>query len=136
MAAHLWSGATAVGGSLGGLTGITAYLTYRLKRRSDTMSANKSMVDAANSLTATALTLLEPVKAVAAEAEKKIHNLEQVIASLTTELASSEARSRAERQELERRLVEAEAERDRLIAELARRDTELNGMPRPAPGTV
>lgn len=136
MTARLWSSAATIGTSLGGLTGLTTYLMYRLKRRSDADLANKTMIDAANSLTATALGLLEPVKTVAAEAERKVHDLEQVIASLTAELADSVARSRAERAELERRLTEAETERDRLRAEIARRDAEMNGAPHPAPAPV
>ena len=74
MAAHTWPSAATMIGSIGGLGGITAFLTYRLKRRTDADASNKALVDAANSLTATALTLLEPVKAVAAEAERKIHD--------------------------------------------------------------
>jgi hypothetical protein len=120
--------------ALGGIGGATALLTYGLKRRSDRNDAFKSRVDIANSLTATAMGLLEPVKAAIAEGEKRVHELETTIASLSAALADSEARSRAEREDLQRRLAEAEAERDRLVAELARRDAEMNGMPRPAPG--
>lgn len=118
----------------GGLSGVAACLTYWLRRREVQEAGSKQIADVAASLTATSLSLLEPVRAHAAEAERRAVALqsqmaeaEQAIKSLTEALQSSEARSRAEREELQRRLDEACAERDRLAAELARRDSELNG---------
>lgn len=136
MARSIWTNALTVTSGLGGAGGAAAWLTYRLKRRSDRDGAEKSRIDVANSLTATAIGLLEPVKAAAAEAEKRVHELESTIASLSAALADSEARSRAEREDLQRRLVAAEAERDRLLAELTRRDADVNGRARPGPGVT
>jgi hypothetical protein len=120
--------------AVGGMSGAAAFLTYWLKRREVHDAESKQIADVAQTLTATSLSLLEPVRAAAAEAEAKATHLhkqlleaEQAIRSLTEALESSEAQSRQAREALERQLAEAVAERDRLAAELARRDAGLNG---------
>lgn len=116
----------------GGLSGIAAYFTYRLKRR-EVKAAERTAEDEqarkdiaqAQSFTQTALTLLEPVKQALAEAEQRIKalqaqvvDLESAASALTQAMEALTAASQAERAELEARLAEVTAERDALRAEL------------------
>lgn len=110
----------------GGVGGVTAFLTYRLKRREVQQAADKTMVDAAKSLTETSLALLRPVQEAAAKAEEQVKalrgqvaELEAAVQSLTDSLAQLTARSAAEREELLQQLAEMTAERDRYRDQLA-----------------
>lgn len=95
-------------------------ITYRVKRRELRQAADKTMVDAAKSLTETSLALLRPVQEAAAKAEEQVKalrgqvtELEAAVKSLTESLAELTERSAAEREELQRQLAEMTAERDR-----------------------
>ena len=145
----------------GGLSGIAAFFTYRLKRR-ETKTTEKAAEKAARDeqakrdlqqaqdFTQTALALLEPVKHALAEAEDRIKalqaqvvNLETAAASLTQAMEALTAASQAERAELEARLAEVTAERDAardaLAATAAERDAlkaELEALRRQTHGSA
>lgn len=124
----------------GGLSGIAAALSYRLKRR-EIRNAEANVHDEqsrkdvaqAQSFTQTALALLEPVKEAAAEAEKQVQalrqqvtDLESSVESLKSAMAALSATATAERAELEQRLADLEqrlqaaiTERDEALARLA-----------------
>jgi hypothetical protein len=129
--------------ALGGFGGAVAYMTYRLKRREVRESSTRAAVETARDLTETSLALLEPVRAAALEAEKRVielrhqvTELEETVKSLTDALTVLAEQSKAERDELHRRLLDTEADRDRLAAELAARNAAVTGAPRPAAGTA
>lgn len=116
----------------GGISGVAAYLTYRLKRREVSQAADKTMIDAAKSLTETSLALLKPVQEAAAKAEEQVKalraqvtELETAVQSLTESLAQLTTRSAGEREELLRQLAEVTAERDRYRANAAGPGTQV-----------
>lgn len=141
----------------GGLSGVVAFFTYRLKRR-EVKAAERTAEDEqarkdiaqAQSFTQTALTLLEPVKQALAEAEQRIKtlhaqvvNLESAASALTQAMEALTVASQAERTELEERLAEVTAERDAardaLTATAAERDAlraELEALRRQTHGSA
>lgn len=130
--------AKAIGGVFGG-GGLAAWMTYRLKNREVRTSGSRFMVESAQSLTETALAVLEPVRTALAETEKKVGDLQKQL----RELEQVSARSEAERaalqarfDEVQRRLAETEAERDRLAEALAHHRVDLNGALLPGPDAV
>lgn len=109
----------------GGLGTLITYLTYRLKARESKDVSTKTMADVAKSLTETSLALLEPVRAAALAAETKVVTLqaqvrefEAIVTALTESLNTLTVRSQAEREQLQQKLAEVNAERDRIAAEL------------------
>jgi uncharacterized protein YlxW (UPF0749 family) len=108
----------------GGISGISAYLTYRIKRREVAEAATLNTAAAAKTLTDTAVALLEPLRTAAAEAERKVaaiqervRDLEHAVETLSASLAAATAASDADRAELTRQLEQVTAERDKLLAE-------------------
>lgn len=143
MARNVWGSVLTAAEGLGGAGAAVGLLGYWLRRREVREAGTMQVAKVAQTLTDTAMELLEPVRTHAAEAEakaavlqKQFAEAEAAIKALTEALASEQARSRAEREELQRQLDEVRGERDRLAAELARRDAELNGAHRVAPGAV
>lgn len=119
----------------GGIGGLAALLTYRIKQREAKETATKYMVDTAKSLTETSLSLLEPVRAGLVVAEGKVgmlqaqvRNLESIIDGLTESLETVTARSNAERDQLQQQLDAVNAERQKLAAELEVRVAELDAL--------
>lgn len=126
VALHILEGA-------GGLSGIAALFTYRLKRR-ETKTTEKAARDEqakrdlqqAQDFTQTALSLLEPVKHALAEAEDRIKalqaqvvDLETAAATLTQAMETLAESSQAQREALEAQLAQVTAERDAARADLA-----------------
>jgi SMC interacting uncharacterized protein involved in chromosome segregation len=125
----------------GGVSGLTAMLTLRLKQREAKETATKYMVDTAKSLTETSLSLLEPVRAGLVVAEGKVgmlqaqvKNLESIIDGLTESLEAVTARSNAERDQLQHQLDAVNAEREKLASELELRVAELEALRQQAQG--
>lgn len=128
-----WHVLEAVGGAAGGTVGVVAAANFLLKRRELRLKTRETEnaevqreVNTAQSLTATALLLLEPVKHALAEAEERIKalqkqvlDLETAAQTLTRAMEALTAASQAERAELETRLAEVTAERDAAQVELA-----------------
>jgi TolA-binding protein len=119
----------------GGISGISAYLTYRIKRREIQQAGTQNMAAVAKTLTDTSLALLEPVRKAAIDAEarvaalqKQVQDLEAAVDSLTGSLATLTARARTEREQMQQQLEEVTADRERLAAQLADRDAEIAGL--------
>lgn len=109
----------------GGVGGVVAFLRYRLAGKEARTTAQKAAIDTASSLTATSLSLLEPVKAAAAKAEERvavlqgqIGELEAVVVSLSESLSKLNVQASDERDEFAKRLTSTRAERDAEIHEL------------------
>lgn len=112
--------------ALAGTGGISAFLTYRTKRREIEEAGTQNMANVAKTLTDTAVALLEPVRAAATEAERKVaslqervRDLEHAMEALSASLAAATAASAADRAELTRQLEQMTAERDRLAGILS-----------------
>lgn len=120
----------------GGIGGVTAYLRYRVAGKEARTSAQMAAIDTASSLTATSLSLLEPVKAAAAKAEERvavlqgqIGELEAVVVSLSESLSKLNVQASDERDEFAARLTSTRTERDAEIhglrMQLVARDAEI-----------
>ncbi|ACU71737.1 hypothetical protein Caci_2828 [Catenulispora acidiphila DSM 44928] len=129
----LWPVVVGVGGPSGLAAAGTYFLTRRQHKEQRQQHANDAHeaehqhdVQTAQGLTATALSLLEPVKEALSEAEqrikalqKQVGDLESAAASLTSAMETLTTSSAAERQQLEEQLAEVTAERDETQDELA-----------------
>jgi hypothetical protein len=121
-----------IGSAAGGFSGISAYLTYRIKRKEVQEAGTESMASIAKTLTDTSLALLEPVRRAALDAEmrvaalqKQVQDLEAAVDSLTASLLTLTARSQTEREQMQQQLAAVTAEREQLAAALAARDAEI-----------
>lgn len=109
-----------------GSSGLAAVGTLALKRREARNAEQQGSVAAAQTLTTTALSLLEPVKRALGEAEERIKalqkqviDLETAAGALTAAMETLAASSQAKLAALETELAEVTAERDVANAELS-----------------
>jgi chromosome segregation ATPase len=122
-------------GAISSLSGIAAFLTYRLKARELRQTAEKSMIDKAKTLSDMSLALLTPIERAAARAETRaaeleaqVHNLEAAMSSLTDSLATLTTRFQAEREELQRQIAAVTADRDAVVVSLRLLKDELEAL--------